>query len=739
MRLQEQSALRQQIRTRDLAIVLMLLMLLLYVVASYQNAMATPTSSYTPPTSITVTMYQLDPDDGDNTYIPCSFGNAEFGCTADPDHPYPYTSNRITVPIETDYLLDVVPCEMDPYNFPNLPALQAQAIAARTYAYWHIKEQHTINNSRDFQVFVPYKFDTLPPSHQTLTWLAVDPTAEPKRYLSRPDEITPTFIMYFDDIPGRTKRDPNTAHLWDVPDPISTACDAYTRTVNGYGMSQRDANRWVRGQQCSYDGATVVPGNPAGGPWRLSWSRPEQILAHYYRAVEFRGFSPSVPSYHRWNVLDHNIPATLLVGGTQAVGMWVQNASVATWEFRAEDVQLPQIKCYWYREDGSAAGLGSTYQLTGAIAPSEANVYWFYLASPATPGTYFLRCDMGRYEYDHDQHVWVWKSFYVSGWPMQEKTVSIFPATYHLYLPLALRPSSGGMRSAPSSTLPAYPPPPTPGVPSVPAQTATPLPPPPTMPPLMPGPLTDYQAGAMNVNHNWITVTFPAPFYEPPALLVTIMTENEGDTADVDVRNLTQHGFEVRVEEDTRAGWDGTHATETLAWFAVAQPSLSHQAGLAMVNHNWTTVHFATPFSVPPVLQATIASEFESDTAHVDVRNVTAIGFQVRVEEDPRAGWDGMHTREAVAWFAATTPPVGCQIGKANANHNWTTVTFPTPFALAPQVQATIMTNNEGDTVRVDVRNVTTTSFQVRVEEDRRAGWNGRHTTETVGWLACYP
>ena len=708
-------------------------------------ATARERASYTLPTNIHVWMYWLDRDGHrrEPDYRLCASGDTSWGCTAFCDEPgypcdfsqilpYPYvhgSNEPATVALETNYLMDVVPQEMDPNHYPNLTALRAQAIAARTYACYYAAyppqpPRPPFNNSSgNYQAFIPYKFETLAPGQQNLVGMAVSA----KQYLSLPNDDKPTFIEFFDDIVNHTVTDPDGAmHLLGVPDPISNGCD----TVNwghGRGMSQRGANRWSRGDRCAspYQGSD---------PWRLSWSRPEQILAHYYRAVEFQGFSSSVPSYHRWNVLDHNIPAAMLVDGAQAVGMWVQNTSVATWEFRAENAQLPQIKCYWYKEDGSAAGLGGTYQVTAPKAPGETDVYWFYLTSPTTSGTYFLRCDMGRYEYDHDQHMWVWRSFYVSGWPMQEQTVSVFPAACRLYLPLALKgyPGNVGGGPTPTPTLPAYPPPTTPTV------TPSPLPPP-TMPPLTPGPLTAYRTGTVNANHNWTAVTFPTPFSEPPALLVTIMTENEGDTADVDVRHLTQHGFEVRVEEDTRAGWNGTHATETLAWFAVAQPSLSHQAGLAIVDHNWTTVHFAMPFSAPPVLLATVASEFESDTAHVDVRNVTTTCFQVRVEEDPRAGWDGGHVREAVAWFAATTPPAGCQIGKVSVNHNWTTVTFPTPLALASRVQATIMTNNEGDTVRVDVRRVTATGFQVRVEEDTHAGWDGPHATETIGWLACYP
>ncbi len=92
-----------------------LLLGLLLALASIGTASA---SSFIPPSQITVRMYRLQFPSG-AIYQPqelCSSGNTNFGCTAfvsDANHPYPYgSSNPVTIPIETDYLLDVVPSEI---------------------------------------------------------------------------------------------------------------------------------------------------------------------------------------------------------------------------------------------------------------------------------------------------------------------------------------------------------------------------------------------------------------------------------------------------------------------------------------------------------------------------------------------------------------------------------------------------------------------------------------------------
>lgn len=76
---------------------------------------------------------------------------------------YPYPANPATIPIETDYLLDVASAE-SMVSAMHATAVQAQAIAARTYTYWHIQHGSIINNFNEFQVFVPYAFERLSPA-----------------------------------------------------------------------------------------------------------------------------------------------------------------------------------------------------------------------------------------------------------------------------------------------------------------------------------------------------------------------------------------------------------------------------------------------------------------------------------------------------------------------------------------------------------------------------------------------
>ncbi|MEU8539609.1 hypothetical protein AB0C52_06330 [Streptomyces sp. NPDC048717] len=93
------------------------------------------------------------------------------------------------------------------------------------------------------------------------------------------------------------------------------------------------------------------------------------------------------------------------------------------------------------------------------------------------------------------------------------------------------------------------------------------------------------------------------------------------------------------------------------------------------------------------------------------------------------------------------------QTGKLNLSSNqpqatqggntstFTKVTFPTPFPAGSEVIVipSTQTFNGPDTPGIRIADVTPTSFLIRFNEVRTTGGgnsDGRHTEETVGWIA---
>ncbi len=191
-----------------------------------------------------------------------------------------YLTNPATVDIEDDYLLDVVPTEMGTYYHPL--ALRAQAIAARTYAYCAIRANEgtedfwgfcrkEINNSNEFQVFVPYYFESIN-SPQLIQEVVNETRGLYLIYAPEPAK-GPIFSEFSADAYLQTAKG-GYSYLKGVEDPISSGCDADVGG-HGRGMSQEGASRWARGNRCSYPG-------PGDEPWPVRWEDYRQILTRHY-------------------------------------------------------------------------------------------------------------------------------------------------------------------------------------------------------------------------------------------------------------------------------------------------------------------------------------------------------------------------------------------------------------------------------------------------------------------------
>ena len=73
-------------------------------------------------------------------------------------------------------------------------------------------------------------------------------------------------------------------------------------------------------------------------------------------------------------------------------------------------------------------------------------------------------------------------------------------------------------------------------------------------------------------------------------------------------------------------------------------------AGRVNIETGWRWVGFPTPFAEPPIVVAGPASWVGRDPTTIQVRDVSAIGFAIRLKEWPYL--DGFHTIETVSYLA---------------------------------------------------------------------------------------
>ena len=406
-------------------------------------------------------MFRLDPATGAK-YQPeelCSTGNIHWGCTAiaDPHHAYPFSSNPVTVDIEGNdpgdpqqgvdynrYLRDVVPEEVaitvsSRGNKP-LSTVKAQAVAARTYVYF--RHSSTINNSAQYQVFVPYYYDTLTSAQQQ----RVNEAVSDVWYMTLPNSTDPIDALYGADN-GATTSQGYTSYLKSVPDPISAAYGSPNGTLNG-GMSSRGASRWGFGHTSSrgpdYETSSNYPhdSNGDGDFWSVRYNRAEQILVHYYTGVHIRDASNNntllTPSY-RWNPLSinwgtpDNRPPIMYHGRSYPVTVQVQNTSTYDWPING---QSSALFYHWAKVGFGEMASGNRVWTTGDV-PKGDPPYTFSLTINDIPnwgpGAYTLKFDMLLYTYGGTY--WFSTTY---GWPTYDVGICV-DGPCKVFIPIVLK------------------------------------------------------------------------------------------------------------------------------------------------------------------------------------------------------------------------------------------------------------------------------------------------------------
>lgn len=444
--------------------ILLLISLFLGMISSH-SALA----SFSPPSNISLRVYRLETSGAlwvnPSTGTPrlCSTNDIYYGCTAfvgNSSYPYPYRTNPVTIPIETDYLLDVVSKEVIVGAF-HPTAIQAQAIVARSYAYWHIRQGSAINNSNQFQVFVPYAFEALATttspnnpgnlctsSHLNTNQRIVCNAVTPRHYIAfgvSPNDDLPAFTQYFADIRHRTVNG-GPPYLIAVDDPISSHPDIVP-DGHGHGLSQKGASRWARGN-LSFNL------NRDLGAWSVRWERVEQILTHYYTGVHIRDAGANnarlTPSY-RWTPLQINWgapdqrPPIMYRGAPYPVAVKVQNIGVADWVCGHPNVSY-ELRYRWAKAGrGEVVGSGSASVCgTPKGDPSPTVNLTIQNIPNWGPGAYTIRFDI--FVTSASGNVW----FRDYGWPSYDVSVCV-DGPCKVYLPLALkRGSEQHLRAVPA-------------------------------------------------------------------------------------------------------------------------------------------------------------------------------------------------------------------------------------------------------------------------------------------------
>lgn len=175
-----------------------------------------------------------------------------------------------------------------------------------------------------------------------------------------------------------------------------------------------------------------------------------------------------------------------------------------------------------------------------------------------------------------------------------------------------------------------------------------------------------------------------------------------------------------------------------------AAGSLNGEVGKVTANQSnaiqWHTVTLINTYTNPVVILQP-PSYNGGDPSTIRLRNVTENSFEFQIDEwDYR---DGAHTTETMSYLVMDAgvfhldDGTRVEAGKVQVNQSFTAVTFKQLFAMAPVVISQAQTLSDASAVVTRQRNVSASSFEVRLQEQQAS--DPAHAYETVGYIAIEP
>lgn len=254
------------------------------------------------------------------------------------------------------------------------------------------------------------------------------------------------------------------------------------------------------------------------------------------------------------------------------------------------------------------------------------------------------------------------------------------------------------------------------------------------------------EVGEIAVDQTWQWVAFGRVFTDP---VVVTNPPSANDTAPVlvRIRDVRSEGFWIRLQE-----WDyqdGPHGVETLHYLAMergvhALPNGSWiEAGTfdyTQAGKSFRGISFTQSLGATPVVLTTLSSDQDPKAATPRLRNITATGFEMRVDaQEAEKATHGTDTISYIAWPVSqgTSAGVSYRVGLTGTvvSHQPQTLTLGGDPSGDVAWLANLQTVREADPVALRYRDLSPEQVVIWAQEEQSRDKEISHLTEAVGWI----
>lgn len=253
----------------------------------------------------------------------------------------------------------------------------------------------------------------------------------------------------------------------------------------------------------------------------------------------------------------------------------------------------------------------------------------------------------------------------------------------------------------------------------------------------------NFELQEVKANYNWKTVTFSQPFVDP-VVVAGPPSYADAKPATLRIRNVTSTGCEVRVDEYEYLR--DRHAIETFGIIIMEKGVYELDSGAKLEAGTFTgstyiqKVVFQQHYDVVPVVLTQVLTYNEASAVTGRVRNSGVGSFDYALQEmEKNKVFHKAETVGYIAWEPGTGTYAGLlyEVGVTaqSVTDNWSEITFQNEFPSMPLFIAGMQTTAEADTAAVRRQSVSTTTAQIKIEEETSKDAETSHAAEVVGYI----
>jgi len=252
--------------------------------------------------------------------------------------------------------------------------------------------------------------------------------------------------------------------------------------------------------------------------------------------------------------------------------------------------------------------------------------------------------------------------------------------------------------------------------------------------------------GDLELDSEWWHVTYEKVFVNP-VVVARLVGMNGSDPGVVRLKNIDASGFDLRIQE-----WDyldGSHVIERVTYVVMESGSYTLDDGTMVeagcfdsaAASTYDKIDFRQKFNVQPVVMAAIATVNEEEAVCGRLRAITTDGLEFKLQEqEVNSKVHAMEKISYIAWepSSGNLDGVSFEVGRTadKVKHANYAVNFVSNFNIYPILLTDMQTTDGGDTSVTRCETVTSSGFEVFIEEEKSRDPEINHTSEVVGYVA---